>query len=127
MITHSECTGAVAKHGWVYVLELHGLYKIGMSRKANPQDRLKQIDRAIPWRTRLVALESFSDARFFERLLHRHFAEDRVRGEWFDLGNSGERECKVLIRDLTRADIVNHSAGCDSLRAYWSDAREIPS
>ncbi|WP_331758636.1 GIY-YIG nuclease family protein [Streptomyces sp. NBC_01547] len=69
----------------VYILGAEGspLVKIGWTN--NPSRRLADLQSGSPLALRLLATCE-GDARL-ESALHGHFADRRVRGEWFDLGD----------------------------------------
>lgn len=70
--------------GYVYVFENAGLRKIGSSKK--PQVRLRALRTAAP---SIEAIHHIPSLRYreLELLLHRHFADKRVVGEWFKLSD----------------------------------------
>lgn len=70
---------------FVYFVQAEGggPIKVGMSR--SPSDRLRQLQTSHAERLRMarvVAVHESKAARM-ERNLHRHFADARLRGEWF--------------------------------------------
>lgn len=70
--------------GYVYFIEAEesGLIKIG--RAANPIRRLAAMQTGSAEPLRLARTIRTDDDKHLERELHRRFAADRVRGEWFD-------------------------------------------
>ncbi len=63
-----------------------GLTKIGQSE--DPERRLSQLVKQstlLPRPHNFMILKTWEDYTYIEKALHDHFAEKRVRGEWFDL------------------------------------------
>ncbi len=70
--------------GYVYLVRAaSGLYKIG--RAADPGERLRELACGSPDELRLVHAIAAADCVELETRLHRRFALQRVRGEWFQL------------------------------------------
>lgn len=61
----------------------HKLYKIGIS--ADPIGRVEALQSGSPYLLEIVAFEGFEDATKAEEILHDHFSESHIRGEWFDI------------------------------------------
>lgn len=78
------------KCDYVYIIKAsNGYYKIGISR--NPDKRFKELQRdAATWaiELELVHIIATNKAYILEQSLHKRFAEQRVRGEWFLLAQS---------------------------------------
>ena len=72
------------RFGYVYVFENAGLRKIGSSKR--PQVRLRAMKTAAPSIEAIHHIPSLN-YRELEHLLHLHFAEKRVAGEWFKLSD----------------------------------------
>ncbi|XXZ47421.1 GIY-YIG nuclease family protein (plasmid) [Streptomyces cavourensis] len=70
----------------VYVIAADGspLVKIGWT--SNPSRRIADLQSGSPLALRLLG--TFEGNAALEAALHTHFAEHRVRGEWFDLGDN---------------------------------------
>ena len=69
---------------YVYaVTDASGLIKIGLSRRGLGQriDNLKRLHRGL----RFIGAERAPNSRLREAELHRHFASQRVCGEWFSI------------------------------------------
>lgn len=73
------------KAGFVYFLRelLQGSIKIGYSR--NLENRLVQFGVALPFDVELVHVIYSLNVEKTEKLLHTHFGEKRLNGEWFKL------------------------------------------
>lgn len=76
------------RHGYVYLARLEGtaFFKIGQT--VNPVARFKELNRALPIEILIICAVATEKPSFVERALHRHFAEQRVKGEWFTLNES---------------------------------------
>lgn len=69
--------------GCVYFIESSsGVFKIGMTRGL-PEDRMAQLQTASSDRLTIFRAVNVSDPKNLEKLLHEHFAEYRLKGEWF--------------------------------------------
>lgn len=73
---------------WIYLIRDcdTGLYKIG--RAKNPRERLRQLikqDTLLPRPNNFSLVEAWWGKAEDERILHRHLADVRIRGEWFRL------------------------------------------
>lgn len=69
-------------HGYVYLMEMGGFYKIGAS--LDPKQRLKAFS-TLPWPARIAHQIATKRPRALERALHQRFAARRRNGEWFKL------------------------------------------
>ncbi|MED4170784.1 DUF4041 domain-containing protein [Priestia megaterium] len=85
-----------AKAGYVYIISNIGsfgedIYKIGMTRRLEPLDRVKELgDASVPFTFDIHAMIFSKDAPLLEKTLHNAFAEKRVnkvnnRKEFFHL------------------------------------------
>jgi len=61
----------------------HPFYKIGLSQ--HPGERFKQIQINCPYELQVIAFDGYRNATLAEEILHEHFSDRRVRGEWFDI------------------------------------------
>lgn len=70
---------------FVYVIHdtANGFYKIGSSQTPNTRERTLQAEKPT-----LEMLVSFPASREDERILQKHFADKKIRGEWFRLDNA---------------------------------------
>jgi tetratricopeptide (TPR) repeat protein len=74
----------MTRSGYVYVISNIGsfgenIYKIGMTRRLEPMDRVKELgDASVPFRFDVHAMIYSEDAPALEYKLHRHFNEQRV-------------------------------------------------
>ena len=75
---------ANAKAGFVYIISNIGsfgenIYKIGMTRRLEPMDRIKELSSAsVPFEFDVHAMIFSSDAPELESMLHKHFADKAV-------------------------------------------------
>lgn len=75
---------ANSKAGFVYIISNIGsfgedIYKIGMTRRLEPMDRIKELSSAsVPFEFDVHAMIFSSDAPELENLLHKHFAKNAV-------------------------------------------------
>ena len=88
---------ANAKAGFVYIISNIGsfgedIYKIGMTRRLEPMDRVKELSSAsVPFEFDVHAMIFSSDAPELETLLHQHFSDRAVnkinpRKEFYHVG-----------------------------------------
>lgn len=75
-------------HGYIYVLERNGLFKIGASR--NPTKRAKTL------RAKLLVQVSWIRMFQLEKALHRRFAAKHAHGEWFRLSAEDVERIKTM-------------------------------
>ncbi len=103
----------LTKSGHVYILSNvgtmgEGVYKIGMTRRLEPLDRVRELgDASVPFPFDVHALIYAEDAPKLENSLHRHFAERRLnlvnnRKEYFRVSLDEIREAvKVYFGEFT--------------------------
>lgn len=95
-----------ARAGYVYVISNigafgEGIYKIGMTRRLEPQDRVDELgDASVPFRFDVHALVFSDNAPALEAKLHTHFAAGRInkingRKEFF---RADLKEIEAVIR-----------------------------
>jgi len=114
-----------ARAGYVYVISNigafgEGVYKIGMTRRLEPMDRVDELgDASVPFRFDVHALVFSSDAPSLEAKLHSHFAAGRLnkvngRKEFF---RADLREIEAVIRANYDAVVeVVHAAAAEQFR-----------
>jgi len=78
------------REGYVYVLKSDYGYKIG--KALDVTSRTKQFGVKLPFKWELVATKASSNYSKLEADLHRHFAEKRLEGEWFNLNEADLNE-----------------------------------
>lgn len=72
--------------GYVYVIQdVSNTWQYKIGRTNYPKRRINRFGVTLPFETEVVAILQTEDAAALERELHQHFANDRRRGEWFDL------------------------------------------
>ena len=77
-----------------------GLTKIGRSNE--PQTRLKTLirqDTLLPEPNDFYFVFCWGDYAYKEKILHRQFEKQRIRGEWFDLSDEDIEEIRDLHND----------------------------
>lgn len=76
--------------GFVYgIAESGGALKIGVS--VAPEKRLLNLQRAHPRTLTLVFTFGVADPYAVERIVHAHFADKRLLGEWFEVDHEAAR------------------------------------
>jgi hypothetical protein len=99
----------ITRSGHVYIISNKGsfgdgIYKIGMTRRLDPMDRVKELgDASVPFFFDVHGIIPSEDAPGLEKKLHKHFAENRVnkinyRREFF----------KVSIDEIEKALCAFH-------------------
>lgn len=77
--------------GFIYIVENHGRYKIGKTKKT--EQRIRAAKTWLP-DMKLIGVKPFWGVSYHERQLHTGFARHWYHGEWFDFKDEDE------IRDL---------------------------
>lgn len=83
-IDNNNLTMANTRAGWIYVISNvgslgEGIVKIGVTRKHDPNDRIKELNNAsVPFTFDVHVFHFSSDAVGLEGALHRHFAMKKV-------------------------------------------------
>lgn len=101
---------ANAKAGFVYIISNIGsfgenIYKIGMTRRLEPMDRVKELSSAsVPFEFDVHAMIFSSDAPELENMLHKHFADNAVNKV-----NPRKEFYKVDIDDIERVVKENYN------------------
>jgi Meiotically up-regulated gene 113 len=86
-----------AKDGYIYVLaSADGHYKIGRTRDV--PSRVNALKIQLPYEVELLETYYVIDCVRAERLLHEHFADRRMNGEWFRLSETDIEWLKGLKR-----------------------------
>lgn len=80
--------------GYIYVIEHHGQYKIGKTRRT--KERLKAAKTWLP-DMNLIGLKPFWGMSHHERLLHKGFAFYWYSGEWYKF--EGDDDARDLLLD----------------------------
>ena len=120
---------ANTRAGYVYVISNPGAFgevmvKIGMTRRYDPMDRVRELgNAAVPFRFDVHALIFSSDAVGLESALHRAFSEQRVnrvnlRREFFYVSPAAVRE--VLLQ-IGRDYILEYKDTAEALE--WRQSR----
>jgi hypothetical protein len=86
---------------WVYVVECGGRHKIGYT--GNIERRMRQFDSTqFPYPITLTMAIRVESAQKLEAWLHEHYAEDRVRGEWFEFDLPTGAELLDLLHHIAK-------------------------
>lgn len=84
-----------SKVGYIYLMKSeNGLYKIG--RALNIENRLKGLNREIPIKVEIIHYYRADDYTGEEIRLHKLYADQRVKYEWFALNDEQVQEIKSL-------------------------------
>jgi hypothetical protein len=125
-----------AKAGYVYVISNlgafgEGIYKIGMTRRLEPMDRVDELgDASVPFWFDVHAMVFSNNAPALEAKLHEHFAEGRLnkvngRKEFF---RADITEIELVIRENYDAVVeVTHEAAAEQYRESLRMALPKPS
>lgn len=104
----------IPKAGYVYIISNIGsfgedIYKIGMTRRLEPMDRIKELgDASVPFPFDVHALIFSSNAPELETLLHNTFRNNQLN----KLNNKKEF-FKVNLQDIKELVLKNHNATVD--------------
>lgn len=107
---------AVARPGYIYLIRLGRLVKIG--RTTTPNSRLRDMLTILPT-ARLLYLMRVPDMGI-ERELHLKYSEKRAHGEWFDLDYRDVKSIKQIAPEVTMDHIpmrTPHEKRMDVFRA----------
>lgn len=100
----SESTSA-----YVYVIGAVGVQAVKIGWATNPTRRLMEFQIGCPLPLSILWTFPTSRAVALESALHKRFAAQRLRGEWFDLGVDAARlvreACTVIARELPAAPV----------------------
>lgn len=85
-------------HGYVYVVQAdNNLYKIGKSK--DPHTRIQSLGVRLPYELEVLVLIESTNYTQLEKELHKHFADKRKGGEWFELDENDLEYIKSLMED----------------------------
>lgn len=111
------------KQGYVYVISNIGsfgedTYKIGMTRRLDPQDRVDELgDASVPFRFDVHAMIFSEDAPKLESTFHQRFADRRV--------NLVNRRKEFFHVSLQEVESLAHSLGVKVEFTHLAEAREF--
>jgi hypothetical protein len=119
--------------GYVYVISNLGAFgnqivKIGMTRRLEPMDRVRELgDASVPFRFDVHALFFSDDAVGIESSLHKRLADRRVnrvnlRREFF---YATPAEVKALLVDLT-GELLSYDETAEAIEFHQSRAEHAP-
>lgn len=114
---HIDVRTANVRSGWVYVISNIGsfgenVYKIGMTRRDQPQDRVDELgDASVPFRFDVHAFIFSADAVALETALHHRFSNRRV-----NLVNQRKEFFNVSLDEIEKEVKANHSEVVEFIR-----------
>lgn len=91
---------------YIYVMEsTKGLYKIGVS--SDPKQRLKSVQTGSGDKVDLVFTYFTGEPFYYEKLMHRKFADNQVLGEWFKFKDKSfiKELLEILIQDAVEIKV----------------------
>ena len=97
------------KAGYVYVISNigsfgEGIYKIGMTRRLDPMERVKELgDASVPFEFDVHALIFTDDAPGLEAALHREFSDRRV-----NMVNNRREFFRVSLEEIEQVVMANY-------------------
>ena len=80
--------------GYVYIVKMGEYYKVG--KTLDMTCRMGEYT-LLPIEPEIVFCKKVEDYTKSERILHQHFADKRVRGEWFKLTDEDIKKAKQLV------------------------------
>lgn len=83
----------------VYFIEAEGLGRVKIGCADNAKRRLAELQTGSPVRLILRGVIPNDDAHHFEDHFHRHYAADRLIGEWFNLTPEIEELIQAMASD----------------------------
>lgn len=82
--------------GYVYLVKMGEHYKIGISK--SPEKRLGEFTK-LPNELEKICVVKVKGYKRIEEYLHEHFADKRVRGEWFELNEEDIEYIKEYLKE----------------------------
>lgn len=129
-IADADYRAANIRAGYVYVISNIGAFgedvvKIGMTRRLNPMDRIRELgDASVPFNFDIHALFFSDDAVGIEAMLHREFAGERLnkintRREYFRVQPKQVLDA-LQEHNVSVLEFTTHAAA-DDYRMSWPD------
>jgi Domain of unknown function (DUF4041)/T5orf172 domain len=116
----------LTKSGKVYIISNIGsfgenIYKIGMTRRKLPEDRVKELgDASVPFPFDIHAMISCQDAPAFESHLHKYFSTRRV-----NKANERKEFFRVTLEEITKAVAeIDHELGICTSKVTYTQVAE---
>lgn len=135
-IVQNDYRSANIRAGYVYVISNRGAFgsgvvKIGLTRRLEPMDRIRELSGAsVPFRFDVHGLFFSEDAVSLEADLHRHFAPSRVnqanyRKEFF-FATPSEVQAVLLSRVGNLLEYTEQAASTEFLQSlhYWPEEHQ---
>lgn len=92
--------------GWVYVARSDtGHWKIGRSVK--PAHRVQHFDTKMPVEVSIWRAFQCDDYKYAEKALHKAFADERVKGEWFEFTEHGEEGYLACVEKYRNGHFIS--------------------
>ena len=116
-LDHIDVRTANVRSGWVYVISNIGsfgenVYKIGMTRRDQPQERVDELgDASVPFRFDVHAFIFSTDAVALETALHHRFSDRRV-----NLVNQRKEFFNVSLDEIEKEVKANHNEVVEFIR-----------
>ena len=88
------------REGFLYIIKADEYVKIGIADDI--KNRLKQIQGTCPIKLEIINFWKIRNYTYFENLLHKHYKQYRVHGEWFQLPRE-EVNLLFKIRNIEEA------------------------
>lgn len=103
--------------GYIYIIKNENYIKIGQT--LNPSNRIKQLSDSNSGGSKIEKICVCGPMYIYntiEKIMHNHFRDTRVEGEWFD--TDYEEAKQVLMDYVVSVEFTN----CDSLRKNFITA-----
>ena len=78
----------------IYAIEAVGLDRVKFGKAKDPEARFRILSTASPVPLQLIIVAPWPD--FYEGVIHRAFAEERITGEWFLATKRVEKFCHIM-------------------------------
>jgi len=97
------------KKGCVYFFRHIGLspIKIGYSENESPYKRFEQFKTYAPFGAELIGFIRTFEAKKLETDLHKKYARDRIKGEWFEITKEEAEKCIQFYSNIEDIEEMN--------------------
>ncbi len=115
----------MTRSGYVYIISNIGsfgedIYKIGMTRRLEPMDRVRELgDASVPFRFDVHAMIFSENAPHLENGLHSYFAKQRV-----NMVNNRKEFFRVSLQDIQKVILRHHSDAVFTMTAAAEEYRK---
>lgn len=109
--------------GCVYFFKHIGLspIKIGYSENESPINRFEQFKTYAPFGAELIGFIRTNEAKKLETELHKKYARDRIKGEWFEISKEDAEKCISFYSNIIDIEEMN------SFQVNWAKSLSISS